>query len=222
LFHKFYGLSAINHNPSLSNKRSVRARRNTAPLSGDLRTRVGDRLGALMERPENSLEKLAMSSGLGLKKLAALIAGDIVPTIDLVWKIANALGVPYGSLTSARTRRGMVVLRQASKTAMSSSEGRFTSRALFPHHNDRLVEFYELTIAPGHVENADAHAPGTLENLVVIRGRVEITAGKEPPQSLREGDAIVFEGDVPHSYRNLGATGALLYLMMSYVDLADA
>jgi XRE family transcriptional regulator, regulator of sulfur utilization len=183
---------------------------------------IGDRLRMLMLHQGRSLEKLAAFSGLGKKKLGAVAMGETVPTINLLWKIANALGVPIGSLISMRQRRGMFVLRKAQKNIISSSDGRFTSRALFPHDGKRLVEFYELTIAPHHAVHSEAHAPGTLESLIVVRGDIEITAGKEPTQQLEEGDAMVFEGDVPHRYRNLGSSEALLYLVMSYVNLTDA
>jgi len=191
-----------------------------APPLGDFGSSIGDRLRMLMLRKGRSMDKLAAYSGLGKKKLDAVVMGEIVPTIDVLWKIANTLGVPFGSLISSRQRRGMCVLRKAKKNVISSKDGRFTSRALFPHDCKRLVEFYELTIAPRHAENSEAHASGTLESLVVVRGQIEITAGKEPAQRLEEGDAIVFEGDVPHRYRNLGSSEALLYLVMSYIDLA--
>jgi len=35
---------------------------------------------------------------------------------------------------------------------------------------------------------------------------------------LTEGDAILFDADVPHSYRNLGTEDALLFLVMTYVE----
>jgi XRE family transcriptional regulator, regulator of sulfur utilization len=168
------------------------------------------------------LEKLAALSGLGEKKLNAVARGEVVPTINLLWKIANALGVPVGSLISAHQRRGMVVLRQPNKKVLSSNDGRFTSRALFPYDCKRQVEFYELTIAALHAVNSEAHAPGTLESLIIVRGEIEIKVGKEATQRLDEGDAIVFDGDVPHIYRNLGSSEALLYLVMSHVDLIDA
>lgn len=168
------------------------------------------------------MEKLRAYSGLGKKRLGAVAMGEIAPTISLLWKIANALGVPIGSLISTRHRGGMFVLRKAEKRVISSGDGRFTSRALFPHDENRLVEFYELTIAPHHAVHSEAHVPGTLESLIVVRGTIEITAGKEPTQHLEEGDAMVFEGDVPHRYRNLGASEALLYLVMSYINPVDA
>jgi len=79
------------------------------------------------------------------------------------------------------------------------------------------VEFYELRLAPNHRQDADAHAPGTKENLVVIKGAVEIATAQER-SVLGEGDSILFEADVPHTYRNLGSTEAVLYLVMTYVE----
>jgi quercetin dioxygenase-like cupin family protein len=166
-----------------------------------------------------SLETFATFSGLGKKKLDELARGDMVPTLNHIWKIANALGVPFGSLVSPKKNRGEVVLRKTAKQVITSADGGFTSRALLPHDNQRLVEFYELTIASKHIAQSEAHSAGTLESIVVVRGEVEITAGKEPPQRLEEGDAMIFEGDVPHSYRNLGTSEALLYLVMSYMNL---
>jgi quercetin dioxygenase-like cupin family protein len=168
-----------------------------------------------------SLDTFATFSGLGKKKLEGLAMGEIVPTLNHVWKIANALGVPFGSLVSAQKNRDEVVLRKAAKQVIASSDGGFTSRALLPHDSRRLVEFYELTIAPEHVAQSEAHGAGTLESIIVVRGQIEITAGKEPTQRLEEGDAMIFEGDVPHSYRNLGTSEALLYLVMSYIDIAE-
>lgn len=183
---------------------------------------MGERLRELMARQGRSLERLAAASGLGEASIGKLADGEIVPSLNILWKIANALGVPVGSLISGRRRRGTFVLRNSDKSVISSSGGHFTTRPLFPHDCKRLVEFYELNVAPGHVEHCEAHAPGTLESLVVVRGSVEVTSGKEPAHRLGEGDAIVFEADVPHAYRNLGQVAALLYLVMSYVNVADA
>jgi len=77
------------------------------------------------------------------------------------------------------------------------------------------VEFYELRLAPRSVEHADAHAPGTAENLIVTEGSVEITVSGER-RLLETGDAILFEADSPHSYRNPGSSEAVMYLVMTY------
>jgi quercetin dioxygenase-like cupin family protein len=150
--------------------------------------------------------------------LGQIETGKSVPTISLLWKVATALDVPFANLLAAQPATGTVVLNRGDAKILSSSDGRFTSRALFPFDSERRVEFYELHLAPNHRQDADAHAPGTKENLVVVKGAVEITAGQERPVTLTEGDAILFEADVRHSYRNLASTEAVIYLVMTYVE----
>ncbi len=67
------------------------------------------------------------------------------------------------------------------------------------------------------MEEADAHAVGTTENIAVALGSVEIATG-DGTHRLDAGDSILFEADAPHAYRNTGGGDAVLYLVMSYVD----
>jgi mannose-6-phosphate isomerase-like protein (cupin superfamily) len=150
--------------------------------------------------------------------LGQIETGKSAPTISLLWKVATALGVPFSNLLVAEAASGTALLRSEDAKILSSKDGRFTTRALFPFSAERKVEFYELRIAPHHRENAEAHAPGTRENLVLVQGAVEISVQGSRPVALAQGDAIVFDADVPHAYRNLGPTEAVLYLVMTYVE----
>jgi quercetin dioxygenase-like cupin family protein len=126
--------------------------------------------------------------------------------------------VPFAALTSVSGVHGTVILRGADAKVLSSADGKFLSRALFPFDSPRKVEFYEVRLRPGGVESAEPHAPGTTENLIVAKGTVEITVGHNPHR-LAEGDAILFEADTPHSYRNAGSGEARLYLVVTYVEV---
>lgn len=179
---------------------------------------VGRNLRRMRVRKGYSLERLAKQSGVSRAMLGQIETGKSVPTIGLLWKVATALGVPFANLIATDEARGTQVFRRTSAKILSSNQGRFTSRALFPFDGDRQVEFYELRLAPLHYEIADAHARGTRENLVVAKGTIEIVSGSERPVTLAEGDAIVFEADVPHSYRNLGVDEAIAFLVMTYVE----
>jgi transcriptional regulator with XRE-family HTH domain len=179
---------------------------------------VGRNLRQLRTRRGYSLERLAKLSGVSRAMLGQIETGKSTPTISLLWKVATALGVPFSNLLAAETSAGTVLLRSEDAKILSSKDGRFTTRALFPFSEERKVEFYELRIAPHHRENADAHAPGTRENVVLVHGAVEILVQGSRPVALSQGDALVFEADVPHAYRNLGPTEAVLYLVMTYVE----
>ena len=60
--------------------------------------------------------------------------------------------------------------------------------------------------------------PGRSRILVVVQGAVEIRLGREAACLLEEGDAMVFEADVTHSYRNPREREAIAYLVMTYVE----
>lgn len=188
-----------------------------ADIGAELAGIVGHNLRRLRIRKGHSLERLAKLSGVSRAMLSQIELGRSTPTIGLLWKVTSALGVPFATLMENRSDHGTIVLRATEAKVLTSGDRSFTSRALFPFDGERRVEFYELRLAPGGKEEADPHAQGTTENLVVARGEVEIAVGQEIHR-LRTGDAILFEAGVPHVYRNLSTGEAVLYLVMIYIE----
>jgi transcriptional regulator with XRE-family HTH domain len=177
---------------------------------------VADRLKKLIAKNGRSFERLADLSGIDPKELLGIERGAITPTINHLWRIANALGIPFGTLVATPGLRDVRVIRSDQRHSVASQDGNFQTRPLFPYSGPRAAEFYEIVLAPHHRQSVEAHAPGTKENLVVSKGVIEVAIGREAPQILAEGDAIDFLADVPHSYRNLGSAAAVFYLVMSY------
>jgi transcriptional regulator with XRE-family HTH domain len=191
-----------------------------APASAettDLAPVVGANLRRLRTRRGLSLERLAQISGVSRAMLGQIELGQSAPTINVLWKIARALEVTFSALISARTQSGALVLRAAESKILTSKDRSFSSRALFPFDEPRRVEFYELRLGGGSVEDADAHPPGTTENLVVTAGTVEIDVAGDTHR-LETGDSILFEADTPHAYRNPGRVEAVMYLVMTYAE----
>jgi transcriptional regulator with XRE-family HTH domain len=189
----------------------------TAVVGHDLTPVVGANLRRLRNEQGLSLERLSRVSGVSRAMLGQIELGQSTPTINVLWKISTALSVPFSALLGQRHAGGVQVLRSDAAKLLTSHDGKFTSRALFPFDERRRVEFYELRLAARSEERADAHAPGTTENLVVSRGRVEIEVDGHR-ETLEEGDAIVFEAGAPHRYVNVGDGEALMYLVMTYAE----
>lgn len=186
--------------------------------STDLAPVVGQNLRRLRTERGLSLEALAKMSSVSRAMLGQIELGHSAPTINVLWKIARALGLPFSALLSLpKEGSGTRVIRAARTKRLTSLDGTFSSRALFPPDEPRKVEMYELTLSARGEEHADPHAPGTKENLVVVHGDVEIELGGEVHR-LGKGDAIVFEADLPHVYRNVGEDEALMYLVMTYAE----
>ena len=178
---------------------------------------VGENLRRQRIRRGLSLERLAKVSGVSRSMLGQIELGQSVPTIKTVWRIATALQLPFASLLADSNKRGTRLLAVTEAKTLSSQDGTFTSRALFPFDEERKVEFYELKLAPRSQENAEPHAPGTRENLVVTAGALEVSVDGELHR-LSVGDALVFDADVPHVYRNPGAAQTVMYLVMTYAE----
>lgn len=183
----------------------------------DLAPVVGGNLRRLRTRRGLSLERLAQLSGVSRAMLGQIELGQSAPTINVLWKIARALEVTFSALISSRSQAGALVLRANESKILTSKDRSFSSRALFPFDEPRRVEFYELRLGAGSVEDADAHPPGTSENLVCTAGTIEIDVGGDTHR-LEAGDSILFEADTPHAYRNVGRIEAVMFLVMTYAE----
>lgn len=198
---------------------------NAPPVDGDgqdgdpISLLVGENLRRLRTRAGLSLDRLAKASGVSRAMLGQIELGRSAPTITVLWKIARSFDVPISAFTAPVCDGDSVVLRAHRSKVLASRNGRFSLRALFPFTSRTRVEFYEVRLAAKTLEEAEPHPSGTVENLVVAQGRVEIGVGAERHQ-LQLGDAIRFIADRPHFYRNDGPVEALIYLVMTYPEAA--
>jgi rhodanese-related sulfurtransferase/transcriptional regulator with XRE-family HTH domain len=162
-----------------------------------------------------TLDLLAGLSGVGRQALGQIEIGRTVPSVGTLWKIARAFDVPFSALLARPSPRTTTVFRSTTAKRLVSADGRFSSRALYAAGDGGKVELYELFLAGHAREDAEAHAPGTRENLVVTAGRLQLDVGAETFE-LAKGDAIAFTADVPHAYINPGSEECWMNLVMTY------
>ena len=186
-----------------------------ALAEGDLGALVASRLAELRRQRQLSLEAMAKASGVSRAMLWQIEQGRSAPTLKVLARIAGSLDVPLVDLLHGARGPQAEVLRAGDAKQLVSADGGYVSRALFPFSGAHAVEFYEIRLLPGVEERAGPHAAGTVENLVVSAGRVEIEAGGEVHR-LETGDAIHFRADQAHAYRNPGDVPAQLFLVMVY------
>lgn len=176
---------------------------------------VGENLRVLRLERGLTLTELAERSGVSKAMLNQIESGKSSPTIALGWKIANGLGVPFGTLLGESEPGDFVVHRDADITTFYSENRSLCSRALFPPGDTRAAEMYELTLAPGGEEQASQHAVGTREQIYVTAGQFVVeTSGRKA--QLEAGDLIFFRADRKHRYFNPGKKPARGILIMRY------
>ncbi|PJZ44136.1 helix-turn-helix domain-containing protein [Leptospira brenneri] len=164
-----------------------------------------------------SLDKLANRCGVSRAMLSQIEQGKSVPTISVLWKIANGLNVPFSELLKEKNQDGIHVLKSENSKVLYSNSKVFASRALFPFLGNRKTEFYELILKPGGLEVAEPHKTGTTENLVVVSGKLRLRVGEKVVE-LEPKDSVFFKADVSHEYSNPTDQETLMYLVMDYTD----
>jgi transcriptional regulator with XRE-family HTH domain len=178
---------------------------------GGLLGTLGANLRRLRVRQGYSLDRMAAHSGVSRAMISQVETGKSAPTISLLGKLADSLGVGLAQLLSVNSGPPTtVLLRHERAKVVLASNGRFSVRPLFERGTPG--EFYEVKIAAAHVEEGERRFAGVRAHIVVARGAVELAVGSGEPVTLGTGDALIFAADEAHSYRNLGDGESTLYL----------
>jgi len=147
---------------------------------------VGTNLRRLRTRRGLSLERLARQSGVS-RAMLSQVELDTAPRPSTCCGRSRALsGLRSLRWFSLTPEAGPLLLRESAAKRLTSRDGTFISRALFPFDKPRRVEFYELRLKPHTLEEAEPHPPGTAENIVVNSGAVTIMVELQRMNSARE------------------------------------
>ncbi len=156
----------------------------------------------LREQRGLSLAELARQAGLAKQTLSKLEQGTGNPTVDTLFSIAGALGVPVTRLVAEREQ--VMTVQRADAVVWQEHAG-YESRSLDHIYGSGVIENYLLRIGAGRVGSggrSEAHPVGTLEHLYVISGRVRV-GPVDSPVELAAGDFVRYPGDRPHLYESL-------------------
>ena len=153
------------------------------------------------ERAGLSLTELARRAGVAKSTLSHLESGTANPSVETLWALGVALGVPFSHLV-ATPAPAVQVIRAGGGTRIQSETAAFAGTLLSAGSRHASRDLYTIDLGPGAVRHADPHTPGSVEHVVVSSGRLR-TGPVTAPVDLAPGDYATFAGDVPHLYEAL-------------------
>lgn len=190
------------------------ARKRPAPAEPP---RVGSSLAGLRQAQSLSLDELSRKAGVSKSMLSQIERNQANPTVAVVWRLANALGVPLGELlgeaNAGATQASVDVVAAHAYPALKSPDGRCELRILGPIELAGQFEWYELTIQPGGALESQPHERGSREHLTVLSGALEVQSGAVTSR-LRSHETARYAADVAHAIRNPGKTAATALLVV--------
>jgi len=175
---------------------------------------IGENLRRIRSERNLSLGQLAAMSGVSKMMLSQIEKGTSNPSINTVWKIADALQLPYTSLLERKVDGGTVI-SEKDIPAQALEGDRGFLRCYYHHSKDRNFELFRMTVNPGGVCESKGHGERTDEYVLVVAGILHI-ALEDGDHVLHTGDAISFHSNKTHSYRNDGKKELNLVIINYY------
>jgi len=178
---------------------------------------IGVNLHRERKRKQLSLDELSEASQVSKAMLSQIETGKVNPTIAVLWKIIQALGVDFEALLrpcSEDTRR-FEVNRGNQITSLITQESGTLFRVISPVSMANELEFYHVTQESGCTHHSSGHLPGTEELIAVLKGTIKVKAGNNEAE-LRKGDFLAFEADLPHSISTLSIGKSEFQMVVRY------
>lgn len=183
----------------------------------EINQQVAERLRRLRRASGLSMEELASRSGVSRAMLSQIETLKTNPTIAILWKISQGLGVPFSELLGTEASRPVRLARAAEARYLYSADERFRSRPLLSNVPGHRVELYELRLEPGAVEDAEPHPAGSFEQIYVVEGKLGMSLVGDSFE-LAAGDALLFPADHAHHYEALGKRAFVGLSLILYAE----
>ncbi len=153
------------------------------------------------DRAGLSLTELARRAGLAKSTLSQLESGVGNPSVETLWAIGVALGIPFSRLVDA-PRPGVRVIRAGEGFVMYSERANYAATLLAACPPAARRDLYRVRAQPGEPRLSDPHTPGTTEHVVLGAGRATVGPVGQPAE-LGPGDYVSYPGDEPHIFSAL-------------------
>ena len=162
---------------------------------------VGTRIRSVRGQRKLTQQQLADLAGIPRATLATVERDDANPSLSVVFKIAEALGMAVDDLVES-TRRRVLRIPSGEMRRVASGDGAYRAVTVSPPGRFHITQLL-FTLDPGGQYVGKPHPPGSEEYLHVLAGEIDLEIGGEATR-LKGGDSACFHGNVRHVYRNPG------------------
>ena len=145
-----------------------------------------------------SLTEVARRAGIAKSTLSQLESGTGNPSVETLWALGVALGVPFSHLVDP-PRRVIRVIRAGEGPVIHAEHAHYEAAVLASCPPGARRDIYRVAAQPGPPRQSQPHMPGTMEHLVLSTGRVLAGPVGEAVE-LWPGDYVTYPGDVPHIF----------------------
>ncbi len=166
----------------------------------DLEAVLGTGLRSARTRAGLTMARLAELSGVSQPHLSQLENGKVSPSINTLYRLANALGISPQQLLPGSAPTSIAIIRAGSvtPTAIMDSPASAMARVLVGSP-DRMLQVQELSVEADHDLGGFFSHDGE-EYLYVLAGRITLELAGESAEVLEEHDSAWYDSTIDHRW----------------------
>ena len=180
---------------------------------------LGSRVRYARKRNGLTLKELGDKVGCSESLLSKIERNHIVPSLPVLWRIAESLGTTFGALFSDKSLEPVTTYNDGERPLLSIGTGSRKApdvvlERMVPSSENRTIDANLHVIPPGG-GSSGAYSHSGEEVGYVVSGYLELTVDGRI-YLLAGGGSFFFNSSLPHSYRNVGSSEARVVWMNSH------
>lgn len=187
----------------------ARSKRQPCPETDALSEKLGQTILRLRTADKMSLGHLSELSGVAKSMISQIEKNESNPTLATLSRLSQALGTSVEAMVSDNPDESALVQHAQVQDIpkLQSQDGLCELRIIGSIDTVEFVQCYDFTAKAGGILESSPHPQGSVENLSILEGRLEVTVGSES-WTASKGETLRYRADRPHSIQNVAAETA--------------
>jgi len=183
----------------------ARQKREPCPETEALSEKLGQTIQRLRTADKMSLGDLSSVSGVAKSMISQIEKNETNPTLATLSRLSQALGTSVEAMVSDAPADSALVQHSKIQDTprLQSADGLCELRIIGSIDTLQFVQWYDFKAEAGGVLKSSPHPQGSVENLTVLQGKLEVTVEAESWQAVK-GETLRYRADRPHMIRNIG------------------
>ncbi|RUO38143.1 XRE family transcriptional regulator [Aliidiomarina shirensis] len=174
---------------------------NNETINESISLAVAERVNKFRKEHKLSLDELSKRSEISKGMLVQIEKGRANPSIGILCKLANALGVSVADIVAISDGPNVKINKPNDIPTLWQGEHGGTARLLAGTKGSVMVELWRWHMLPNETFASDPHTKGTIELIHVEKGCLTIIIDNEVI-NLNENCSLTATMDVRHAYEN--------------------
>lgn len=177
---------------------------------------VGKKIRELRKIKGFSITDLSQKSGLSTGLISQIERNMVVPSIKVMWKIANILEVNIGYFFDENNENTeeKIVVRKNLRKSINTNDFTKSYELLMPNLYNKSIEFLLITLNKETKKNKELVTHKGEECGYIVKGKMKVIL-ENKEYILEEGDSFYFNSKIPHVYENYGYKECILVCAMT-------